>query len=134
MLTAMRFPSSELKRLPYAALFLFLLPAVCVFAQQPTPTPEVPPDEVLRINTELVQTDVMVFDKEGRFVENLKREDFELRVDGKPQAISFFDRVMAGSASEEAQLAAARGVPSPTQEQNQTAIGFTNRGRIIVFL
>jgi VWFA-related protein len=129
----MRFPSSTLRRLACAALLLFLLPAASVFAQQPTPTAEVPPDDVLRINTELVQTDVMVFDKEGRFVDNLKREEFELRVDGKPQAISFFDRVVAGSVNEEAQLAAARGVARPAEEKNPSAIGLQVRGRVVVF-
>jgi hypothetical protein len=42
-------------------------------------------DDVVRINTELVQTDVMVFDKQGRFVEGLKPEQFLLKVDGKPR-------------------------------------------------
>jgi VWFA-related protein len=54
-------------------------------------------DDVLRINTELVQTGVTVFDKQGRFVDGLKKEDFELRVDGRPVAISFFENIVAGS-------------------------------------
>ena len=35
-------------------------------AQPQKPTPET--EDVVRITTELVQTDVMVFDKDGRFV------------------------------------------------------------------
>src|SRR5258705_4229315 len=58
-------------------------------AQEPT-------DDVVRIRTELVQTAVAVFDKQGRFVDNLRTEDFELRIDGKPQPIQFFDRVING--------------------------------------
>jgi peptidase E len=54
-------------------------------------------DEVLRIDTELVQTGVTVFDDRGRFVDGLKREDFELRVDGRPVPISFFENILAGS-------------------------------------
>lgn len=65
--------------------------------------------EVVRVNTTLVQTDVMVFDKRGGFVDGLKREQFVLKVDGKPRDISFFERIVAGSRNEEAQLAAARG-------------------------
>lgn len=65
-------------------------------------------DEVVRVNTELVQSDVTVFDKQGRFVDGLRAEQFELRVDGKPQAIAFFERVTAGSFAEERQLTAAR--------------------------
>ncbi|MGI8555604.1 MAG: VWA domain-containing protein, partial [Pyrinomonadaceae bacterium] len=36
-------------------------------------------------------TGVAVFDKKGQFVDNLKQEDFELRVDGKLVSISFFE-------------------------------------------
>ena len=56
--------------------------------------------------TELVQTDAIVVDRQGRFVDNLQREQFELRVDGRPQRISFFERVPAGPpVKEEAQTA-----------------------------
>ncbi|MBA2524942.1 MAG: hypothetical protein H0V18_04030, partial [Pyrinomonadaceae bacterium] len=34
--------------------------------------------EVVRVFTDLIQTDVMVFDKQGRFADGLRREDFEL--------------------------------------------------------
>ena len=64
---------------------------------QTHPSPE--QDDVIRVNTELVQTDVMVFDKKGHFVDGLKAEQFALRVDKKPQTISFFDRVTSGKAT-----------------------------------
>src|SRR3954467_14309863 len=54
-------------------------------------------DDVIRVNTELVQTDVMVFDKEGRFVDGLKPEQFSLKIDNKPTPISFFERVTGGT-------------------------------------
>jgi VWFA-related protein len=60
--------------------------------QQPSPEA----DDVIRVNTELVQTDVMVFDQQGHFVEGLKPEQFALRIDNKPQPISFFEQVSAG--------------------------------------
>jgi VWFA-related protein len=66
-------------------------------------------EEVLRISTDLVQTDVVVLDKQGGVVKDLQRDQFELLVDGQPQAITFFENVEAGSARESAQLAAARG-------------------------
>src|SRR5688572_2141056 len=56
--------------------------------------------EVVRINTDLVQTAVTVLDKKGNFVEGLQRDEFELIVDGKPRPISFFERVASGSARE----------------------------------
>jgi VWFA-related protein len=83
-------------------------------AQKPTPSP--PPDDVIRINTELVQTDVMVFDKKGRFVDGLQREQFELSVDGKPQPISSFEQVRAGSFKERT-LAANGNAITPSSEK-----------------
>jgi hypothetical protein len=64
-------------------------------------------DDVVRTKTELVQTDVTVVDKRGRFVEGLSAEDFELRVDSKLQSLSFFEQVRAGGVDEEKQLTAA---------------------------
>lgn len=90
--------------------------AVCTFAlsasAQQQPQNQNP--DVIRVTTSLVQTDVMVFDKNGKFVDDLKREQFVLKVDGKPREISFFERVQAGSPSEESQLAAARGRAAKT--------------------
>src|SRR5262245_44232131 len=65
-------------------------------------------DDVVRVKTELVQTDVTVVDKRGRFVSGLTSNDLELRVDSKVQPLSFFEEVTAGSVDEEKQLAAAR--------------------------
>src|SRR5215207_9056839 len=56
--------------------------------------------EVVRTNTELVQTAITVLDKKGHFVEGLQREQFELMVDGKPRPVTFFERVAAGSPRE----------------------------------
>ncbi|MDX6289183.1 MAG: hypothetical protein QOH42_982 [Blastocatellia bacterium] len=96
-------------------------------AQKPTPSPT--PDDVIRVNTELVQTGVMVFDKQGHFVEGLRREQFELTVDGKPQPIAFFEQVKAGTFKERAQLAS---IGNPAAAEKATAINDI-RGRTIVF-
>jgi VWFA-related protein len=88
--------------------------------------------EVLRVYTALVQTDVMVFDKQGGFVNGLKREDFELSIDGKPKPIDFFEQVTSGSISEEAQLAAARGSTRSNTTQPASSIPL-DRGRPIFF-
>ncbi len=102
----------------------FCASAISATAQQPQ---NQNPD-VIRVNTSLVQTDVMVFDKQGKFVDGLKREQFVLKVDGKPREISFFELVKAGSSNEEAQLAAARGVAS-----NAGAPAPLDRGRLVFF-
>ena len=110
------------------APLLFLL-AVWPLAHAQTTTP--PPksqDDVVRVYTELVQTDVMVFDRQGRFVDGLTKENFELRIDGKPRPIEAFEMIAAGS-DEESQLAAARGATGINLKRPVPL----DRGRIIFF-
>ncbi|HZN10275.1 MAG TPA: VWA domain-containing protein [Blastocatellia bacterium] len=45
---------------------------------------------MIRLETELVQIDVVVSDAQGRLVRDLKREDFELLEDGRPQRVTHF--------------------------------------------
>lgn len=91
-------------------------------------------DEVIRINTDLVQTEVTVFDRQGRFVEGLRPEQFELTLNGTKQSVSFFERVMAGSSSEAAQLAAARGNAATENKPNKPERpASTDRGRVLFF-
>jgi VWFA-related protein len=104
--------------------------ALSGLAAAQTPQPSPPPPDVLRVNTELVQSDVMVFDKQGHFVNGLQLEQFELTVDGKPQPISLFEEVRAGTAKERVQLAPIinnSAVPTSTTKLNES------EGRTIVF-
>lgn len=48
------------------------------------------PDDILRIETDLVALDVAVTDTAGRPVRNLRKEDFKLYADGLEQPVSFF--------------------------------------------
>lgn len=71
-------------------------------------------EEVVRVDAELVQAGVSVFDRQGRFVDGLRREEFELRVDGRVVPITFFEQIVAGSARDRlARAAAAAGGPAP---------------------
>ena len=103
-------------------------------AQTPNPPSQQQTDDVVRVKTELVQTDVTVVDKRGRVVAGLKPEQFELRVDSKPQSLAFFEQVMTGSAEEEKQLTAARNrdAASPVKLE-RSADSVSNRGRVIFF-
>lgn len=90
--------------------------------------------DVIRTTTELVQTEVMVFDKQGRFVDGLKPEQFELTLNGTKQPVSFFERVATGSQTEAAQLSAARGVQPIKKERNKAeALPQDDRGRVLFF-
>lgn len=110
-----------------------LLAAALLLA--PVVTAQEQEEEVVRISSELVQTDVSVFDKSGKFVDGLRPEQFELQVDGKTQPINFFERVRAGSRSEAAQLSALasrRPEAVRTAGPNQTADA-EEAGRLIFF-
>jgi VWFA-related protein len=124
----------HLKRgLVFAALVL-LVPTAATYAQQTNrPESSERTDEVIRINTALVQTEVMVFDRKGRFVADLKPDQFELNLNGTKQPVSFFERVTAGSALEAMQLSAARGSVSDKAELHRTNVAPTERGRMIFF-
>src|SRR5438105_5810758 len=76
-------------------------------AQQSPKKPANQSEDIIRVTTELVQTDVTVFDKQGRFVDGLRPEQFQLSLDGKQQPISFFEQVTTGSAREAALAATA---------------------------
>jgi VWFA-related protein len=109
-------------------------------AQIPQETPSGPKNptrqdqtEVLRVYTELVQTDVMVFDKQGRFANGLTAADFELRIDGKLKPVEFFEKVTAGSVNEELQLAAARGSSVRPTSTGSGSPAPLDRGRPIFF-
>jgi VWFA-related protein len=81
--------------------------------------------DVIRVNTELVQTDVMVFDKQGRFVDGLKPQQFALKVDNKPQTISFFEQVTSGSLRAETKTQTT-GVTSAAVVRGRTVIFFAD--------
>jgi VWFA-related protein len=100
--------------------------------QQQTAAPAA--DDVVRVKTELAQTDVTVVDKQGRFVGGLRPEQFELRVDGRSQPLAFFEQVSTGSSEEAKQLNAARtanktAIASPDSKANAGP----DRGRLIFF-
>jgi VWFA-related protein len=92
-------------------------------SQSPPPAPRatlpvtVDEDEVVRITTNLVQLDVLVTDKKGKQVTNLKPEDFQVLEDGKPQKITNFSYVTTESptATPGANIAAA---PKPKPDKN----------------
>jgi Ca-activated chloride channel family protein len=70
----------------------------------PTPTPvltndpdtgqpvEIDPDEVIRVNSNLVPIPASVIDDSGRAVTDLQVKDFELRIDGQPKPIGDLSR------------------------------------------
>jgi VWFA-related protein len=77
---------------------LLLFPAV-VFSQTKPAEPSSDAQDVIKFETSLVQTDVMVFDKKGRFVDGLKPEQFQLKINNTSREISFFEAIRSGSSA-----------------------------------
>ena len=73
---------------------LFLFPTVGLSQTKPEPSGDA--QDVIKFDTSLVQTDVMVFDKNGKFVDGLRPEQFQLKIDKTPREISFFELVRSG--------------------------------------
>jgi len=72
------------------AVFMFTQAATPASTQQPQP-PKQQDLYKFRIESELVLVNVVARDKQGKPVTDLKREDFTLLEDGKPQRVSSFD-------------------------------------------
>lgn len=121
-----------------ALLFVTSVISPAARAQNPSPPPPPPPasppaqdpdDEVIRINTSLVQTDVSVFDRKGNPVTDLQQGDFEVKVDGTVQPLAFFERVAtAGAASPSASA------NNTTSRDGSLPVATTNEGeRVVTF-
>ncbi|MCI0388215.1 MAG: VWA domain-containing protein [Acidobacteria bacterium] len=86
-------------------------------------------EPLLRIETELVQIDVVVTDKQGKLVRDLKRVDFELFEDGKKQEITHF---AVGTAAQPAKwLAVEKKKPDEKSSADSTTVEI-QAGRYIV--
>ena len=54
------------------------------------PAQEVAPDDVIRVKTTLVNSPVLVIGRDGKFVPNLRRDDFEIYENGVKHDIAYF--------------------------------------------
>ena len=90
--------AAERKFAAFALAILLLQGAAPSFAQQSQPQPPPPdksqsdePQTAIRVTSELVLANVVVRDKKGNLIRDLKKGDFTLYEDGKKQDISTFD-------------------------------------------
>src|SRR5689334_22170375 len=92
-----RNPLLKFRRLKnYLSLLLliaFSLAAVPLHAQDQSPT-KGDDQDVVKVTSNLVSLDVIVKDKKGRPVTDLKAEDFTVTENGVPQKIEFFDSTL----------------------------------------
>jgi VWFA-related protein len=121
------------RRSKYLVVLAWLVLVLQTANGQTKPEKQQAQDDVIRVNTELVQTDVMVFDKKGHFVEGLRAEQFALKVDNKPQTIAFFERVASGSLREEKKTQANAGATANPVTDSTTTPSTMVRGRVLIF-
>src|SRR5689334_9954308 len=92
-----RNPLLKFRRLKnYLSLLLliaFSLAAVPLHAQDQSPT-KGDDQDVVKVTSNLVSLDVIVKDKKGKPVTDLKAEDFTVSENGVPQKIAFFDSTL----------------------------------------
>lgn len=72
-----------------AGLAVVLAGTALAAGQTPAPAPT-QQQPTFRVQVDYVEVDVLVTDRNGNFVRDLKREDFQLLEDGKPQTITNF--------------------------------------------
>src|SRR5262245_33159910 len=85
-------------------------------------------EPLLRIETELVQIDAVVTDKQGKLARDLKRADFELFDDGKKQEIAHF---AIGTAAQPARWLAVEKKPAEKRVADSTPVEI-RAGRYVV--
>src|SRR5262247_1190273 len=85
-------------------------------------------EPLLRLETELVQIDVVVTDKQGKLARDLKRTDFELFDEGKKQEIAHF---AIGTAAQPARWLAVEKKPAEKRVADSTPVEI-RAGRYIV--
>src|SRR6266404_3614890 len=95
------------------ALGILGVPAQSQEKKEPKKSPD--DDDVIRVTSNLVSLDVIVKDKKGKPITDLKPEDFAVSENGVPQKIEFFDATL--STSEAAQPTRPN---DPTQPPNES--------------
>jgi VWFA-related protein len=109
------------------------------FAQTPStpqkPPQEIAPEDIVRVTTQLVQTDVVVTDKNDKIIKDLKLEDFELYDNGKKQDLKFLEFVGVEGADKERRSEGARpSAPGYVEPAGNTGVSARDLKRVVAFV
>jgi VWFA-related protein len=74
------------------AVLLVVLAGVALTGQTPAPAPQ-SQQPTFKLRVDYVEVDVVASDRQGNLIRDLKKEDFQVLEDGKPQAITTFSLV-----------------------------------------
>src|SRR4051794_20496663 len=90
-------------RIKLMGLVVLLAGTVLTAGQAPAPPAQQPPSApassaqqqppTFKVRVDYVEVDTIVSDRQGRMVRDLKKEDFQILEDGKPQSITNFSLV-----------------------------------------
>jgi VWFA-related protein len=107
------FMSTCLNLIVTFAIFLAALPTQSQDKKEPKKSPD--EIDVIKVTSNLVNVDVMVKDKKGKPITDLKADDFVLSENGTKQNIEFFDSTLAGGPgpSQPSSITAVTGPPPP---------------------
>lgn len=96
-----------------SAIFLAALPIQSQDKKEPKKSPD--DIDVIKVTSNLVNVDVMVKDKKGKPITDLKADDFVLSENGARQNIEFFDSTLAGGPgpSQPSSVSVVTGTPPP---------------------
>jgi VWFA-related protein len=81
-------------------------------------------DDVIKVTSNLVSLDVIVKDKKGKLLTDLKPEDFTVYENGVPQKIAFFDSTLTSTTSSQAGQTSASTTIDSTQTTRRAPTGF----------
>src|SRR5713226_1979493 len=75
------------------------------------------PPLVERVNVSVINVDATVFDRSGKPVTNLTKDDFEIFEDGKPQKIANFYVIESAVPRVEVEASTAAAQPAPVEKR-----------------
>ncbi len=108
--------------LAVAAFVTVLTPSIHGQGQAPPPAPQQPP-LTFRAEVNYVEVDARVLDQQGKFVSDLKPEDFEILEDRRPQKVTAFSFVNIPVERQERPLFASKPVEPDVRNNLQGADG-----------
>jgi len=128
-----------MKKLLRAGVIFVLLFSISLAQTPQNPQPpqhEPASDEIIRISTELVQTDVVVTDKNDQIISDLKLEDFELYDQGKKQDLTFMEYVGIDNPgrTEGNRASAASSLPAVVESTGSTGVSARDLKRVVAFV
>ena len=114
---------------------LAVFPAVLFAQTKPEQKPGTGSEgqDVIKFETSLVQTDVMVFDKQGRPVNGLRPEQFQLKINKTPREIAFFEAIKSGSATTQREQVTTEADAANPDAAKANALKLDAQRRAIIF-